>query len=217
MNRDFFIKVTVATHKVAGVLPAGDLQDRMIGSSNSLLADLILSSESNMDPEEKRLLVIRALKELGALLACFYEAKERNLAFSANFLVLERAYGKVRGILEKIAQVEEVKPFPELSRAFSSKKEATSESLPAMAPVSSGATLGELSSRQQKILDLLTSKGKAQVWELQKLLPEVTKRTLRRDLDDLLKRNLIERAGEWNAIFYKIKPVENMLVEVGQR
>lgn len=208
MNRDFFIKVTFATHKVAQILPTGDLRDRMVGSSNSLLADLILASESNMDPEERRVLAVKALKELGALLACFYEAKERKLASSADFLVLERAYGKVRGIVEGIAQAEEVKPLPMVKP----------DSVPTVTIANlSEAVSGELSLRQEKILDLLKIKGKAQVWELQKLLPEVTKRTLRRDLDDLLRRNLIDRAGEWNAIFYTIRPVEKLLVEIGQR
>ncbi len=204
MDRDFFIKVTFAAHKVAGILPAGDLRDRMVRSSNSLLAELILSS--GMDAEEKRVLAVKALRELGVLLACFYEAKEKKLVAGANFLVLEKAYGKIRGILEEMARAQEdAEPLPMVKP----------ESVPTVSFTKEAAP-GELSSRQQKILDLIKGKGRAQVWELQKLLSEVTKRTLRRDLDDLLRRNLIERAGEWNAIFYRIRPVENMLTEIGQ-
>ena len=62
-----------------------------------------------------------------------------------------------------------------------------------------------LSERQKKILEILRPKEKTQVWELQKVLPEVTKRTLRRDIDDLLQLNLIERQGEWNEVFYRLK------------
>lgn len=202
MDKDFFIKVTFAVHKVAGILPAGDLRNRMVGSSNGLLTDLILSSD--MDAGEKRVLAVKALRELGALLSCFYEAKERKLVSSANFLVLEKAYGRIRGVLEEMAQEAKLIPI-----------EPDSVPTVTIGKVSE-AVSGELSSRQEKIMDLIKGKGRAQVWELQKLLSEVTKRTLRRDLDDLLKRNLIERAGEWNAIFYRIRPVENMLIEVGQ-
>ena len=65
------------------------------------------------------------------------------------------------------------------------------------------ATKG-LNGRQEKMLEILRYKEKVQVWELKKLLPDVTKRTLRRDVDDLLKRNLVVREGEWNDIYYRI-------------
>jgi predicted HTH transcriptional regulator len=80
-----------------------------------------------------------------------------------------------------------------------------------------------LNARQERMLEILRNKEKAQVWELKKLLPEVTKRTLRRDLDDLLNRNLVIREGEWNNVLYRIRSgsrpvsVENLLGTVGQR
>ena len=76
------------------------------------------------------------------------------------------------------------------------------------------ATKG-LNGRQEKMLEILRYKERVQVWELKKLLPDVTKRTLRRDVDDLLKRNLVVREGEWNDIFYR--SVEKVLGTVGQR
>jgi len=63
----------------------------------------------------------------------------------------------------------------------------------------------DLTERQQRIIDFLRTKHQAQVWELQKVLPQVTKRTLRRDLDELLQKNLVERKGEWNAVAYELK------------
>jgi len=59
--------------------------------------------------------------------------------------------------------------------------------------------------RHQKILEVLKEKGKAQVWELKKIFPSITKRTIRRDFRYLLKQGLIERFGERNETFYKIK------------
>ena len=61
-----------------------------------------------------------------------------------------------------------------------------------------------LGDRQQKILEVLKEKGKAQVWEIQKIFPEVTKRTLRRDFESLLNQGLIERIGERNETFYQL-------------
>jgi Fic family protein len=62
-----------------------------------------------------------------------------------------------------------------------------------------------LGERQEKILEILEEKGKAQVWEVQKIFPEVTKRTLRRDFESLLNQGLIERIGERNETFYQPK------------
>ena len=61
------------------------------------------------------------------------------------------------------------------------------------------------SARQEKILKILGEKGRAQVWEFQKIFPEVTKRTLRRDFEGLLNQGLIERIGERNETFYQLK------------
>ena len=60
-------------------------------------------------------------------------------------------------------------------------------------------------SRQEKILLILKERGRAQVGELQELFPEVTKRTLRRDFENLLVNGLIERMGEKNETFYQVK------------
>jgi len=62
-----------------------------------------------------------------------------------------------------------------------------------------------LPQRQEKILEILKEKGRAQVWEIQKIFPEVTKRTLRRDFEHMLAQGLIERIGERNETFYRLK------------
>jgi DNA-binding transcriptional ArsR family regulator len=60
-----------------------------------------------------------------------------------------------------------------------------------------------LSGRQQKILTILTKKEKIQVQDIIKEMPDVTKRTIRRDLDNLLKTGKITRIGEFNQVFYQ--------------
>jgi len=62
-----------------------------------------------------------------------------------------------------------------------------------------------LDQRKEKILEILKKKGRAQVWEVKEILPEVSKRTLRRDFDYLLKKGLVERIGERNNTFYQLK------------
>ena len=64
---------------------------------------------------------------------------------------------------------------------------------------------GALDSRKEKILEILKEKEKIQVWEVNEILSDVSKRTLRRDFEQLLKQGLVERIGERNETFYCLK------------
>ena len=108
-------------------------------------------------------------------------AEKQDWVDELNFLVLKREYAKIK---------EELK----------SKKVVSSSKDPKPANPH-----GILSERCRKILEILRQKEKAQVWEFKKIFPEVTKRTLRRDFEFLLKQGLIDRAGENNNIYYKIR------------
>lgn len=63
----------------------------------------------------------------------------------------------------------------------------------------------KLDDRKERILAILKEREKIQVGEVQKVLPEVSKRTLRRDFEFLLKQGIVERMGDKNDTFYKIK------------
>ena len=172
MDRDFFVKVVFATHRVAEMLKEGKQIKEL---ANQLLGNLLLFCEENpVTIEQKRNILPRTLREIESLLVALKKEKWVN---PKNLLVLEKEYRKIPHML--IAFLEQ-------------NKVSLAEEKPSQ----------ELTLRQRKILELLKTKEKAQVWELQKVLPEVTKRTLRRDLDNLLSLNLIERKGEWNNVFY---------------
>jgi predicted HTH transcriptional regulator len=62
-----------------------------------------------------------------------------------------------------------------------------------------------ISERQKKILEILKEKRKIQVGQVKGFFPNVSKRTLRRDFQSLVKKGIIERIGEKNKTFYKLK------------
>lgn len=64
------------------------------------------------------------------------------------------------------------------------------------------SALSEKTSRQQKILEILREKGRVQAWQLKQVFPTVSKRTLRRDFEDLVNQGAITRVGERNDTFY---------------
>ena len=63
----------------------------------------------------------------------------------------------------------------------------------------------EMPDRQKKILDILKRKDQVQIWEVKEAFPDVSKRTLRRDFKKLLQDNMVERIGEKNSTFYRVK------------
>lgn len=65
--------------------------------------------------------------------------------------------------------------------------------------------ISQMGNRQEKILEFLKKYGKTQVWQVQQIFPELTKRTLRRDFEQMLNQGLIERIGDRNETFYQIK------------
>lgn len=64
---------------------------------------------------------------------------------------------------------------------------------------------GDSPDRKEIIMAFLKNNDKAQVWQLKEVLPDISKRTLRRDFEKMLEDGLIERIGEKNDTFYKIK------------
>ncbi len=58
--------------------------------------------------------------------------------------------------------------------------------------------------RQRKILEFLKTHQKVQVWEIKKIFPQISKRTLRRDFVKLLRQGKIKRLGEKSGTFYQL-------------
>ena len=121
-------------------------------------------------------------KDLEVLNNFFEVTLIQNWAKSSEVLAIKQGYGILRDKLE-------LKEQPKVAQKI---QKATEVSV-------------RLPARQEKILSFLKQNGKAQVWQVKEVLPEVTKRTLRRDFENLLNQGIIERFGERNNTFYQLK------------
>lgn len=160
------------------------MDDRIIKLTSAVYNLLEYFPES--DPlknkaKEKALAILENLKpeDVDILLGYLKIAKMQGWLNSVNYLIITNEYEKIK-------------------RGTGLKKENEQKTV-------RGQTSRELTNRQQEILDFLEKNKKAQVMDLQKILPNVTKRTIRRDLDKLLMVGQIERDGTFNQIIYKIK------------
>ncbi|MDD5145705.1 MAG: DeoR family transcriptional regulator [Candidatus Pacebacteria bacterium] len=124
-------------------------------------------------------------KDLDTLLSFFDVASAQNWVKAEDILEIKQKYDSLKGGLKDDDPPEDL--IQEDSRILQPE-------LPQI-----------ITDRKEKILQILKEKGRVQVWEVKKVLPEVSKRTLRRDFDFLLKQGTIERMGERNNTFYQIK------------
>jgi len=122
----------------------------------------------------------QTLEELEVLDGFFEVAKAQNWVSPSNVLEIQQEYSKLKEGLK-------------------------SSFIPSEAAPQNNGSPTSINQRQEKILEILKEKGRAQVWEIQKIFPEVTKRTLRRDFESLLNQGLIKRVGERNDTFYQLK------------
>lgn len=192
MDRDHYINLTMAVYRVTELFPENDpLKIKIREKANDLLADLILFC-SNNSAWNKTLDIIAIEKHIDVINAFFDLAQEQDLVDPRNFLVLKEEYIKIRNNLLLVG--------------------ITSQSLSALTG-RTGAEQGfvekkemeiGLNERQKKILKVLEKKDRIQVWEIKEILPNVTKRTLRRDFEYLLNQGLIKRIGERNETFYQL-------------
>jgi hypothetical protein len=198
MNRDFFVRLAFATHRVADALPQGEeIRDEMKDSANTILVDLILFTEKDaLSGEKKRMLLPQLARQIDILLVYLDKAKTEGWIDPSNFSLLAVEYKKLRELLGIFEEIQR-------PRSVEVKKEKEKPVLPK--ELKTEIEAAPLTDRQRKILEYLKAKENAQVWEIQKVVPEVTKRTLRRDLDELLQMDLVERKGEWNTVFYELK------------
>jgi len=201
MDKSYYIKLTQAVYRTTDKFPEGEpLKLKIRDKANEILADLVLY---NPHIQEETFKAIELLQNY------FEVARFQNWTNPLNFVVLEQEYDKVVEQLtvnsEQLTVNSEHKADDEViveekpvqikdEQKIVVKKE---EKMEAQAPK-------ELIDRHKMIIDFLKNNGQAQVWQLKNILPNISKRTIRRDFEYLVKQGLVERIGEKNNTFYRI-------------
>ena len=211
------------------------LKNRVKDRALSIMDNLVLINKNNgwaSFQEEK--VKINILDDIDILLGYLWIAKYHGWINSVNYLILINEYEKLRNSIKPIVELTRSEiPAPKENKNINQnnapnsfisqqnttgqkplddKSEVPQESTqkpPASVLNTTEANVAsnsfDISSRQEKILEFINRNEKAQVMDLKTVLPDVTKRTIRRDLDELLLTGKVTRLGEFNQVFYKIK------------
>ena len=154
-----------------------------------ILANLILILKGNFHKSGN--LVAEIENDLEVFDIFFEIAKDQNWVSPEDVLEIQKEYSNIKEEIEKAKTEEENNSQPEIKENPEKEKVIGGEDI--------------INERQEKILEFLREKGRAQVGQLVSVFPQISKRTLRRDFRFLLKRGLIERIGEKNYTFYQMR------------
>ncbi len=208
------IKLTNAVYRLLEFFPEDPLKLKTKERALSIMENLavVFTGEGwvsigeflNQKRERAKLQV---LEDIEVLQNYFKTAKSAGWLNSMNFLIISEGYEKLKKQIGRPIVLEEPKPMPKglikqdlpplLGSPKPDRAKVAGQSPP---PPRFGGALA----RQNKILEFLQQNEKAQVMDLIKIMPDVTKRTIRRDLDELLRVGKIVRTGQFNQVVYKM-------------
>lgn len=183
MDREGLIKLTSKLYRLTLFFPKKEPLRYKVRE----IADNILASFVRLEFSKQRFSFEQEIKKEIEIIKAYLEiAKWQNWVSYFDILDIIERYDKIESDLTET--VENKKPVilnqPKIEEVSLNK---------------------ELNPRKEKILQILKDKERVQVWEIKEALPETSKRTLRRDFEQLLKQGLVERIGERNDTFYKLR------------
>lgn len=208
------VKLTNAVYNILDFFPEGEpLKNKAKEKALAILENLTLIFEGKgwvslkiYFSAERERAIMQLPEDIEILENYLKLGKLQGWIDSVNFLIIVNEYDKIKSEIIKMRAVIKNSParnkkhIEDVSNMQTEKALIEFKEKPKEHPYKQN----KATARQEKILDMLSEKGKAQVADLIKQLPNITKRTIRRDLGDLLKSGKITRSGEWNQVFYTI-------------
>lgn len=204
MEKSYIIKLTVVLYRVTELFPKREpLKFSLRKKANDILAGFVLCFCNNsviFIKADRQKTLQSILKNIEVVQTFFSLAESQDWLRPENFLVLKQEYGKVAKQAEQALIVDK-----EMIEREPIIKEPVKKVVNVKRQQIASASFANLKSRHKQIMKFVKSKGAVQVKDVKEILPEVTKRTLRRDFDFLLKGGFVERRGDKNTTEYLVK------------
>ncbi|HDJ30389.1 MAG TPA: DeoR family transcriptional regulator [bacterium] len=177
MELSYLVKLTLAVYRVTQKIP---LQEPLRYKIREI-ADKILEEYVKSNPASSLM-----LRYIDLLQAFFHIAQQENWVNPLNFQILSQEYQKlaqkIKTHSQKSQPSQEVIHLPPKQKIEAKEREFVGKEIKVRP-----------SFRQQKILSLLKENKQLTLSQLRKLFPQVSDRTLRRDMESFLKAGLISR------------------------
>ena len=181
------IKLTLALYRVTDCFPQDEVLKQALRKQGLKIVKLVMTFSGNKE---------KILKNLKAMQAYLQIAKNRKVTKVINLEVLQREYHR---LVEYY--LSEMKPAGEMQQRavnFSSEKTKQEHS----------PKKKEINERQKTILEYLKQKQQARVGDLQNIFKNISAKTIQRDLQDLVVRNVLSKDGDkrWTTYYLTDNP-----------
>lgn len=196
-----FIKISSATYKALDYLPESDpIKNKSKEKVLAILENLSFIFDTQGWASIKKDNSINQLKlDIDIFLSYLEIAKNQKWLDQINYLIISKQY---KDLAKDLPEQAVVNKEPDNNKQDHNSQDIITEKLVETKE-------SDLTERQKKIIEILQEKEKAQVSDIIKFMPDITKRTIRRDIDGLLEAGKIVRVGEWNKIFYQVLKKNN--------
>ena len=193
LGKDHIIKLTLALYQVTKEFPKDEpLKTRIRDVADDFLVQAICNNP-RLDSQGKRTII----NDIKSLKAYFRIAKAQNWVNPKNFDILE---GKYMEIYEDIRYSQPVRN--EIIQERIARKDQSARLL------KKDEEKQRPGLRREKILEFLKKNKTVSLEELKSLLPSVSQRTLRRDVEYLLKKRAINRKRlNKRDVFYEVRDI----------
>lgn len=215
MDRKNLIELTNKIYRQTLLFPKKEpLRYKIREVADEILANIInLESLTSSNPgkyagianQKEKEIIFTIEKDLDVINSYFEIAKWQNWVNYFDILEIQEEYDRIKcNLIEEIKRIEVKEEIENIDKStekilitglnqIENKSQITTKKI-------------KLEPRKEKILKILERIERIQVGEINKLFPEVSKRTIRRDFQKLVKQGIIERLGERNNTFYRLKP-----------
>ena len=192
MNKKDLVQLTNNLYLLTSLFPKKEpLRFQTRELANEILKSSISILDVNLNKPKN--LVLEIEKNLEALDSFFEVAKTQNWISISEILKVQQEYSKVKENLKKFSEIKS-----------HSETESPKDLLVVQKDIPRIIPDRPIPARQEKILEILKEKEKLQVKDLKEIFPQVSKRTFRRDFEQLTRKRLVMRVGERNDTFYQL-------------
>lgn len=194
------LHLTLALYRVTNLLPRSEPLQKAMQEKAGEVFSAVISARHGIDAEKE---AAKAWIATEILLGYLAMARTLGCANPINFLALEREYGALRAALPADDTVSEKKS------AARSEEKKENENKPARVlrqqyPIEDRRGGRDTNDRQRAILGHLAQSGQAKVSDFYEVFGDISSKTIQRDLQDLVVKNLIRKEGDKRWTIYMI-------------
>lgn len=208
MKKQDFIKLTLDLYDLTGHFPGKEpLRYKIRGMGDDVLSDLLLLI-SNPGPglQEKQKIKSRLTDSIGVLENLFEVAQPQDWVSPDDIEEMKEEYSRIR---KAVKAVETSEVESEAETATEPEPEPKSKSEPDFTQEEEvkeeqDLVSDSISERQQRVVQEIEKQGPSQISDLKEEFPDVSRRTLIRDLNELTDKGLVNKAGKGPAVFYSL-------------